>query len=95
MVIGHRDKQSWCTNIGLESLGSTFPDNLSVIDNGNAISELVSFFQILRRQQHSGAVVVEATDFFPQRHTAHRVKTGCRFVKKEHAGFMDECERKI
>ena len=44
MVVGHRDKQSWGTNIGFESLGTTFPNNLSVIDNGNAISELVSFF---------------------------------------------------
>ena len=79
------------TDIGLESLRSTFPNNLSLSiatrsaswsTSSNIVSWRPVVPSLLRRRISS------------QRHTAHRVKTGRRFVKKEHAGFMDKCEQR-
>ena len=47
MVVGHRDEKCWCTYVGFEGFRPALLDDFSVVDDRNAISELIGLFEIL------------------------------------------------
>ncbi|CAB4894487.1 unannotated protein [freshwater metagenome] len=66
-----------------------------MIDDGDAVGELIGLFEVLRGEQHRGALGVEPTDLFPQGEAAHRVKAGGGFVEEQHGGLVDERQRQV
>jgi hypothetical protein len=62
----------------------TLTHDVTVVDDGDAIGELIRFFEVLRREEDSRACVVESAHLFPQGEPAHRVETSRRLVEEQH-----------
>jgi hypothetical protein len=61
-----------------------------MVDDGDAVGELIGLLQVLRRQHDGRAVGVQPADLLPQRDAAHRVEPGRGLVEEEHRRFVDE-----
>ena len=79
------------SNRMLEVGGRTFRHQPSRRDDADTVCQGVGFVEVLRRQEDGHPEFrVEPSDLRPHRHPAVRVETGCRLVKKEHLGVVDE-----
>src|SRR5581483_9658416 len=58
-------------------------DNLSLMENGNAISKLFCLFQVLRSQEDGSATISKLLHHFPHLDACLGVKPGGWFVKEK------------
>jgi len=58
-----------------------------VVHDGDAITELIGLFHVVRRQHDGLARVVQTRSKIPERETTLRVQAGRRFVHEEHGGL--------
>ena len=66
-----------------------------MVDDRDLIGEAVGLVQVLRREEHRGALVDEGFDRFPECHAARQVETGRRLVEEEDRRPGDERGRKV
>ena len=69
-------------------------DDLAVVDNSNAIGQLLSLFEVLRCKEDRRPLVVQLAQFGPQRRTADRIEPGCWLIEEKHVRPVNErhCE---
>ena len=87
--------ESGCTHLVLQSLRLPLFHDAAVVDDGDATRELIGFLEVLRREQHCRAVLVQAPHLVPQREAAHGVEAGRRLVEEEHSRAVDQREREV
>ena len=63
---------------------------LPVVDDPDAVGELVGLLEVLRGEEHGRALGVQLRDLLPDRLAADRVEAGRRLVEEEHLGLVDE-----
>ena len=64
--------------------------NLALFKHRNSATQRLGFFQIVRGEQHSTALLVEFGDELPQRLAQFDIDTGRRFVKHNDFGFVNQ-----
>ena len=65
-----------------------------MIDDRDAIAELVGFVHVVRRDEHGQlALRLEPLEHFPHVHARHRIETGRRFVEKEDPRLVNQASR--
>ena len=67
----------------------------AVVEDGDAVGELVGLLQVLGREEHGGPRRREHADDVPQCATTAGVEAGGRLVKEQHLGGDDEAEREV
>ena len=65
-------------------------DGPAGVDEGNAVGETIRLFEVLRREQHGGALGDQAAHGVPHLVAAARIQPRRRFVEKEHLGREDQ-----
>ena len=78
----------------LELVGRALGDHLAMIDDDDPGGEAIGLIEVLRGEQHGGAVLLELLDQIPHRQAAARVESGCRLVEEQHrrAGDQAHCD---
>jgi hypothetical protein len=66
-----------------------------VVDDGDAVGELVGLLEVLRAEQHRGALGDERPDDLPHLVARARVEPGGRLVEEEQLGRDDEAGRDV
>src|SRR5215211_8406953 len=61
-----------------------------LVDDGDAVGELVGLFQVLGGQQHGGAGVDQVADQVPEVPAAGRVQPGGGLVQEQHLRAADQ-----
>jgi hypothetical protein len=62
-----------------------------VIDDGNAVAQLVRFIHIVSRQKNRQvALRLDLPQHLPDRHARYRIQPGCRFVEKKNARLVHQ-----
>ena len=62
----------------------------AVVDDPDAVGELVGLLEVLRRQEDRRALVVQLADLLPDRRAAGGVEAGGRLVEEEDARLVDQ-----
>ena len=70
----------------LQRVGCAFPNDDAIVDDRQPVAQLIGFFEVLRREEDGGALLVDAPHLLPHRQAARRVETGRRFVEEQHLG---------
>ena len=83
-VPGERDLEAVAAEPVLQLVGRAFGDDLPGVDHRDPISELISFFQVLGRQEDCRSFADERVDHVPDLAPATRVEARRRLVEKEH-----------
>ena len=60
----------WAPTAVLQRLRLALPHDAAVVDDGDAAGQLVGLLEVLRGEEHGGALVVEAPHLVPQREAA-------------------------
>ena len=66
-----------------------------MVEHGDAVGQLVSLFEVLRRQQDRYPVIRQPAGCVPQLLATARIEPGCRFVQEEQLRLHDHAERQI
>ncbi|CAM5409959.1 hypothetical protein SGLAM104S_08989 [Streptomyces glaucescens] len=74
----------------LESLGGAFGGEVAVVEDGDAVGELVGFFEVLGGEEDGDAVGDEVADDLPHVVAGAGVEAGGGFVEEDDAGGADE-----
>ena len=75
---------------GLELRRGALGDDPAVVDDGDAVGELVGLLEVLRAEQHRGALGDERPDDLPHLVAGARVEPGRRLVEEHQLGGDDE-----
>ena len=67
--------------------------NAALLEHGNAATQGLRLFKIVRGQQHRAALFVELGDELPQRLPQFDVHARCRLVQHDHLRFVNQCLR--
>src|SRR5450631_3468019 len=78
-----------------ELVRRSFRDELALVEHRDPVGELVSLFEILRRQEDRHAVGDEVADDLPHGVAAAGVQTRGRFVEEDDARVADQGHRQI
>src|SRR5208337_1820665 len=70
--------------------GSAFGDDLTVIDNGEAVTEAFGLVHVVSREQDGATFFLEGADDVPELAAALRIEAGGGLVKKEDARIADQ-----
>lgn len=73
-----------------EFVGGAFGGDGGVVEEGDAVGELVGFFEVLGGEQDGGAVGDELADDLPHGVAGAGVQAGGGFVEEDDAGVADE-----
>src|SRR5262249_44757098 len=60
------DRDGVSGDVRLQIAGGAFGDNFAVVHDGDAVSERVGFFEIVRGEEYRRAFVAELADLVPQ-----------------------------
>ena len=74
---------------------SAFGDDLTVIDDGEAIAEAFGFVHVVSGEEDGAAFFLEDADDVPELAAALRVEPGGRLVEKKNARISDERRRRF
>ncbi len=80
---------------GLELVAGALGDDLAVVDNRDAVGELVGLVQVLGGQQHGGARGHQRAHDLPNLVAAARVQTGGGFVEEDQLGGDHDAGRDV
>ena len=75
---------------GLELAAGALGDDPAVVDDGDAVGELVGLVEVLRREQHGGALGDEHPHDLPHLVAAAGVEAGGRLVEEQQVGRHDD-----
>ncbi len=89
------DEQGRAADLGLQFGRSSLAHDHTVVDDRDALGELIGLLQVLRGQQHGRSVVVESSDLLPQRDPTHRVESGGRLVEEQDRRLVDQRQREV
>ena len=70
-------------------------DDATLVDHHDVVGELIGFFEVLRGEQHSGALRHQPLDDTPQTQSRTRIEPGRRFIKEQDGGLCDEACREV
>src|SRR5579871_585318 len=73
--------------------GGALGDDLTVVDDGQAVAETLGFIHVMRRQQDRAAVALKGADDVPELATALRIEPGRGLVKKEDLRIANQRSR--
>ena len=76
--------------LALSSAATALGDRAAVVDDDDAVREVVRLLEVLRGQQHVGAVAHELADGLPEPDPARRVEAGRRLVEQQQLRCADE-----
>ena len=93
--VRHREDDGGLARLVLELERRALGDDPAVVDDDDAVGELVGLLEVLRRQQQRRAVADEAAQHVPQLDAAARVEAGGRLVEEEHRRRRDEADREV
>ena len=80
----------------LQRVGCVLGDDAAVVDDADAVRELVRLLEVLRREEDGHAELgVERAHLFPHRGPADRIEAGRRLVEEQHLGVVHECGGQI
>ena len=80
---------------GLELVRRAGGDDAAVVDDHDVVGQLVGLLEVLRGEQHVGAVGDEAADRLPQLDPAARVEPGGRLVEQQQRGRADQAGAEV
>ena len=83
------------THLGLQLLRRALGDDLAVVDDRQAIAQLVGLLEVLRGEEHGRAAGVDPAHLVPDRQPRGGVQTGRRLVEEQHIGRVDERAREV
>ena len=92
---GHHDLEAVTTDLGLELVAGSVRDHLATVDDDDVLRELVSLFEVLRREEHRGAVGDEVVDDLPHLQAGPRVEAGRGFVEEQDCRRRHEAGREV
>ncbi len=64
-----------------------FGNHLSVIDDGQAITQTLGFVHVVRREQHRASSLLETANRVPKLAAALRIQPSCGLVQKKNLGI--------
>src|ERR1039458_6464979 len=76
------------TEGAFECGGRIFNENLAVVDDGDAVAELVGLLHVVGGEDDGDAFFAQAADGVPHGDAALRVESGAGFVEEQHLGAM-------
>src|SRR5262249_9172114 len=82
-------------NPALELVGRALGDDASVVDDREPVAQRVGFLEVVRGDEHRGAVVAQRSDRVPEVGPARRVETGGGLVEEEDVRMVGEPEREV
>jgi hypothetical protein len=82
--MGQRDLHPLAADPVLQLIRCALGDHLAAIDHGDPVGEPVGLVEVLRGEEHGGAVGNESLDGRPQVQATARVETGGRLVQEQH-----------
>ena len=81
--------------MGLQIAGNSGTNDATVIDDRDAVGQLVGLLEVLRGQKHGRAGLIQASHLFPQGESTHGVESGGGFVEEQHGGFVNERQGQV
>jgi hypothetical protein len=88
--IADRKMQEAGSRSSFQLAARTLRDLPTVVDDSDARRELVSFVQVLRREQNRDAGLRQRADHAPYALARLRIEPGGRLVEKQHPGCDEE-----
>jgi hypothetical protein len=80
---GHRQLHPLAPDLGLELVRRSLGDHLALVNDRDAVRELIGFVQVLGGEQDGGAVRRQCAHRIPRHHPAARVQAGRRLVQEQ------------
>ena len=90
-----RDVQVRRADLGLQRRRRALGDQLPVVDDPDAVGELIGLLEVLRGEEDGRALVAQPAHLVPQRHARRRVQARGRLVEEEHLGLVDQRHREV
>jgi len=88
-------KHLLCSYATLQFLWCVANKNLSVIDDGNSITQFVSFFHVVRCKQDGDALLPQGTNVVPKRQARLRIEAGAGLIEKQDSGIVSDRARDL
>ena len=93
--VGDLDGDAVAADVVLQLVGRALGDHPAVVDHDDPLGEPIGLVEVLRGEQHRGAVVFELLDEVPHRQPATRVEPGGRLVEEQHRRPGDQAHRDV
>ena len=93
--VGEADVDAAAGNSLLELLRAALGDQASAVEDRHPVGEPVGLLEVLRGEEHGGAVVGQALDDLPHGATAARIKAGGRLVEEDDLRRADQRHRQV
>jgi hypothetical protein len=94
--VGRDDLDGRTAHLGLELRGRPLRDDVTVVDDPDAVREDIGLLQILRREEDRDAVVpCQPAHLVPEGRAALDIEPGRRLVEEENPRRMDEGKREV
>ena len=90
LLLGHDRLDDRSADPRLELVGRTLGDELAVVDDPDAVSEVVDLLEVLGRHEQRRALRLEVADDVPDVDPAARIDAGRRLVEEHHLRAADE-----
>ena len=90
-----RDDEAGAPGLVLELERGALGDDPAVVDDDDAVGELVGLVEVLGREEERRAVADEVAQHAPQLDPAAGVEPGRRLVEEEHRRCRDEAGREV
>ncbi len=88
--VSHGNSQDLSADLGLQFFGGAFGDEPAVVDDGDAVGELVGLLEVLGGEEDGGAAAHEVSDDLPEVEATAGVEAGGGLVEEQDLGFGDE-----
>ena len=93
--VGEADIDAAAGNLLLELLRAALGDHPSAVEDRHPVGEPVGLVEVLRGQEHGGAVVDQTPHDLPHRATAARIEAGRRLIEEDDLRRADQGHRQI
>ena len=93
--VGHLELEHLASHPVLQLVGRSLLDDQAVIDDHDAVGQLVCFLHVLRREQQGGPVGHEFADDLPQVQAASRVESRRGLVQEQHRRPPHQARRQV
>ena len=92
LVTSDADRDHVAGDRAFQLLGSSFGDDLPVVDDGDAVAERVRLVQVVRGQKDGDAALVQPLHLVPDARSALRVEAGSRLVEEQELRLVDKAQ---
>src|ERR671913_286203 len=95
-TLGRRRLDTGASDLGLQGLRRVLGDDPAPVDDPDPVSKHVGLLEVLRRQEHSDALIArEPADLGPESAATLRVETSRRFVEEEYLRTVHQRESEV